>query len=136
MSNYLIGGVDRSERFEDDEDDEFEEWDIPRRRRMSRADEREIYYEFQREMKRDRAGVVAGWFACGLALLGIFSIGAVFIPFAAWFCLVGLLSSLFAFNARGFFINIFAAILTALGFIVSPSAWLAAASMIVAMHLS
>ena len=136
MSNYHIGGVGRSERFEDCEDEELEEWAAPRNRRMSRADERDIYCEFRRQMKRDRAGVVPGWFACGLALLGIFSIGAVFIPFAAIFCFIGLLTSLLAFNSRGFFINVFAVILTALGFILSPSAWLAAASVIVALHLN
>lgn len=102
----------------------------PRNKSELRMSERDLYDRVRRDIKRDRAGVSGGWFACGLALLGIFTIGGIFVPLATIVCFLAFISALLVLNIKGILINLFAVILIIVGFVVSPSAWIVAAAII------
>jgi preprotein translocase subunit SecF len=71
------------------------------------------------------AGVATGLIAAVFALLGIFSFGLVFLPFAVLFAGISLIRSILALNTKGMLTALFATILTVLGFVVSPTALIA-----------
>ena len=72
-----------------------------------------------------KAGLVSGIFGCIFAVLAIFTIGIIFLPFAVLFSVVSVSSSLIGLSATGFCVSIASIILTVIGFVTSPSAWLA-----------
>ena len=72
------------------------------------------------------AGVVVGILGCFFALLGIFTIGLVFLPFAVLFSAISLLRSLFSPNAAGIATAFISIVLTIVGFATSPAATIAA----------
>lgn len=78
-------------------------------------------------VKAKRTGVVAGIVAGVLALLGIFSVGLIFVPLAVLVALVGSIVALKNFNIGGLGTNILAWALIAVGVAVSPGIWVALA---------
>lgn len=77
--------------------------------------EREIVY-----VRVNTAGHTAGIIACFLAVLGIFTFGMFFVPFAAAFAFCGLLVAILNMNGSGIAINLFAWILVVVGVLMSP----------------
>jgi len=73
---------------------------------------------------RSSAGLFSGIFGCIFAILGIFTFGLVFLPFACLFSLVSLLRSASGVSASGFCAAVASCILTVIGFVVSPTTWL------------
>ena len=71
-------------------------------------------------IKPRNTGVLPGIIACVLAILGIFTIGFVFIPLAAIVALVGTIVAIINGNIGGIGIAILAWILTFVGLILSP----------------
>jgi hypothetical protein len=69
---------------------------------------------------RGNPGLLAGLLGCALAILGIFTLGFVFVPLAALCALVGLLRGISAFNASGIGTSLLAACLCLFGFASSP----------------
>jgi len=76
---------------------------------------------------RSSPGLATGLVGSVFALLAIFTIGVIFLPFAILFSLLSLTRSVSGFSAAGFCAAAMAVILTAIGFSTSPSAWLTAA---------
>ena len=72
------------------------------------------------------AGMMTGIFGSIFAILGIFTFGLLFIPFAMLFSFISLLSSILRPNGMGLMWAILSCILTVLAFVMSPTAWLAA----------
>jgi hypothetical protein len=83
--------------------------------------------------QRGNQGTMAGLLGCAFGVLGILTLGIVFVPLAALCSLVGLLNGLsgngsgIATSALGFF-------LTAVGFMFSPSLWFLTGGLLVASH--
>ncbi len=69
---------------------------------------------------RGNPGLLAGLLGCVLAVLGIFTLGFVFVPLAALCALVGLLRGISAFNISGIGTSLLAACLCFFGFVSSP----------------
>lgn len=65
-------------------------------------------------------GLLAGLLGCVLAILGIFTLGFLFVPLAAICAVVGLLRGLSAFNASGIGTSLLAACLCVFGIATSP----------------
>ncbi len=70
------------------------------------------------------SGVMSGVVGSVFAILGIFTIGPVFLPFAALFSLVSVLRSITGFSASGAAVALMSCILTGIGVALSPSMWL------------
>ncbi len=69
----------------------------------------------------ERTGILPAIIACVLAILGIFTIGILFIPLAA---IVGAIATYLAFSGKnlgGIGLSVLAWLLTIAGFILSPS---------------
>jgi hypothetical protein len=77
---------------------------------------------------RGNQGVAIGGFACAFAILGIFTLGVLFIPIAALLTLSSFSQSLRG-DGSGLLISVVGAILTGIGFATSPLLWLAVASL-------
>jgi len=73
---------------------------------------------------RGSAGLVAGIFGCIFGILGIFTVGIIFVPLAAICSVVGLLRGIFGGSASGIGLSILAAALAIWGVVVSPTLWL------------
>lgn len=71
-------------------------------------------------VKTNNAGSTAGIIACVLAVLGILTLGTVFVPLAAIVALFGTLGAMAHMNFSGIGINILAWILVVVGFATSP----------------
>lgn len=69
-------------------------------------------------------GIVAGMLGCVLGILGIFTLGIIFVPLAALCSLMGLIRGAMGGSAAGIGVSILGAILAIWGAIVSPSIWL------------
>lgn len=69
-------------------------------------------------------GVVAGLLGCGLAVIGIFTIGFVFVPLAAICSMVGVVRGVIGRNGGGIGVSLLGLALTVAGFVLSPSLWL------------
>jgi hypothetical protein len=76
------------------------------------------------------AGLMSGLFGCVFAFLAIFSFAMLFLPFAILFSTISLLRSISGLSATGFGAATVSIILTGIGFIVSPSAWLVVAGLL------
>lgn len=88
--------------------------------------------EFRRQMRQIRHqndGVVAGVFACVFGLLGMFSIGLIFVPLAAFCTMIGLVRGLTGPSVGGIGVSLLGAVVTALAIVVSPTVWVAIAAM-------
>ena len=75
------------------------------------------------------AGVLSGVAGSAFGLCAIFSFALLFLPFAILFSLVSLLRSASRGSAAGFCACAASSAFTAIGFVVSPSAWIAAAAL-------
>ena len=74
--------------------------------------------------RRGSPGVVAGLLGCVFGILGIFTLGFVFVPLAAVCSLIGLLRGLMGMSGAGIGLSVLGMVLTIVGFIFSPSLWL------------
>jgi len=68
-----------------------------------------------------KTGVVPGIIACVLAVLGIFTIGMVFVPLAAIVTLVGTIIAAKNAHWGGIGVNVLAWVLTLVGLFTSPA---------------
>jgi hypothetical protein len=78
-----------------------------------------------RTAQRRNHGVVAGILACVFAVLGIFTLGILFVPIAAFCGAVGLLRGAIAFNLSGLAVSALGILLSVVGVATSPSLLLA-----------
>ena len=78
-------------------------------------------------------GAIAGTFGCVFGILGVFTVGLLFVPLAALCSIVGLLRGIEGRSAAGIGISLLGAILTIAAIVSSPSLWLLLAAM-VAVH--
>jgi hypothetical protein len=74
--------------------------------------------------RQSNEGVVPGIIGCNFAVLGIFTLGIVFVPIAAVCSVVGMLLALAGRSSSGFGISAIAAALTFAGAVLSPGVWL------------
>ena len=70
-------------------------------------------------------GVTTGILGGVFAILGIFTFGLLFLPFAALFSIFSLLGSTYRPNALGMLMALTSCILTITGIVMSPTAWIA-----------
>jgi hypothetical protein len=77
-------------------------------------------------------GILAGVFACLFGILGIFTLGLVFVPLAALCSVIGMLRGLVGRSISGFSISLMGAFLAFIGVLVSPSLWLVVAGLLAA----
>jgi hypothetical protein len=70
--------------------------------------------------RRRNAGVLAGILGCVFAVLGIFTLGFLFIPIAALCSLIGLLNGISGLNIVGIAISTLSVFLTVVGLAFSP----------------
>lgn len=82
--------------------------------------------------RRGSPGVVAGLLGCVFGILGIFTLGFVFVPLAAVCSLIGLLRGLMGMSGAGIGLSVLGIVLTIVGFIFSPSLWLLFAASVAA----
>lgn len=75
------------------------------------------------------AGLASGIVGSIFAVLGIFSVALLFLPFAVLFSVLSLLRSITGPSASGFAAAMASSFLTVIGFVVSPTAWLAVAAL-------
>ena len=79
--------------------------------------------------RRENAGLLAGILGCIAGLLGIFSVGMLFVPIALICGLIGLLRGIGGSSAAGIGTSVLASFLGIVGFFVSPSLWLVLGAM-------
>jgi len=70
-------------------------------------------------------GMVAGIIACVIAVLGILTIGILFVPLAAIIALIGTIIAIKNKNMSGVGVNALAWVLVIFGFLTSPLLWVA-----------
>ena len=75
--------------------------------------------------KPKNSGIIPGIIACVLAVLGIFTIGILFVPLAAVVALIGTIVAVKNMNFGGIGVAVLAWILTIIGFATSPVLWAA-----------
>jgi hypothetical protein len=80
------------------------------------------------------AGAFTGLFGIIFAVIGIFTIGVVFVPIAAIFSFFSLVNSLSGRSGIGFLMSAISTVLTIVGFFTSPV--LMAATGLVAVHMA
>jgi hypothetical protein len=83
--------------------------------------------------QRGNQGTMAGIFGCVFGVLGIFTLGIVFVPLAALCSLIGLLNGLGG-NGSGLATSALGAFLAAIGFMTSPSLWFLTGGLLLASH--
>jgi hypothetical protein len=81
---------------------------------------------------RGNPGILAGVLGCLFGVLGILTLGVVFVPLAAFCSPVGLLRGLAGLSGSGIAVSLLAGVLTIMGFVFSPSLWLLAGGLLVA----
>jgi hypothetical protein len=81
--------------------------------------------------RRRNEGVLAGVFACVFGALGIFTLGIIFVPLAALCSAIGLLLALAGRSSSGFVTSMIGGVLTAIGFVFSPTLWLLVGGLLV-----
>lgn len=79
-------------------------------------------------------GILAGSLGIGFGLLGIFSIGLIFVPLAALCSFFGFARALGAANAPGVGLSLLGGLLTIFGAMVSPTVWALVAGGFLATH--
>ena len=70
-------------------------------------------------MKKN-SGIIPGIIACVLAILGMFTIGTLFVPLAVLVALIGTIIAVRSRNAGGIGVALLAWILTVVGLLLSP----------------
>jgi hypothetical protein len=89
--------------------------------------------ETRMSTQRGNQGVLAGLLGCGFGVLGILTLGIVFVPLAALCSLVGLINGLHG-NGSGLATSALGGVLTAVGFAFSPSLWVVTGGLLLAHH--
>jgi hypothetical protein len=79
-------------------------------------------------------GVLAGLLGCAFGVLGIFAWGLIFVPLAAICSFVGLLRAAGGLSLSGIGCSLLGGILTAWGFVASPSLWVLLGAGLLAAH--
>lgn len=79
-------------------------------------------------------GVIAGLFGCIFGILGIFTIGIIFVPLAALCSLIGLLRGMGGPSGSGIGISLLGGVLTFWGYTLSPSLLLMTGGLLLASH--
>lgn len=74
----------------------------------------------QLEAEKQGTGILAGIIACVLAVLGILTVGTIFVPIAAIVSLIGTIIAMKNKNGSGIGVNILAWVLTIIGLFTSP----------------
>jgi hypothetical protein len=69
-------------------------------------------------------GVLAGVLGCVFGILGILTLGIIFVPLAAVCSVIGIIRGVTGGSAAGIGVSILGAVLTVGGFVFSPSLWL------------
>jgi len=92
-----------------------------------------LAYRIERQ-RNSNAGFVAGLFGCLFGLLGIFTIGLIFVPLAALCAVVGILRGIIGGSMLGMGTSLLAGILAGFGVVSSPSLWLVLAGGIIASN--
>jgi hypothetical protein len=89
-------------------------------------------------LKRSQnAGLVAGLLGCLFGAIGIltFFLPVIFVPLAAFCAVIGLVRGIGGGSAAGIGTSLLAGVLSAIGFVVSPSLWLLVAGLLVASNV-
>ncbi len=84
---------------------------------------------------RGRPGILAGLLGCVFGVLGILTLGSVFVPLAALCSVIGLLRGLTGLSVSGIAVSLLGGVLTIIGFVVSPSLWLILSGLLVASQV-
>ena len=79
-------------------------------------------------IRQGNPGALAGGLGCIFAVLGIFTLGLLFVPIAAMCSLIAVARSCSRPNVVGIGISLLACALTVAGFMTSPSLWLLVAA--------
>ena len=75
--------------------------------------------------ERCSVGVIPGVLGFLFGLLGMYSaFGMMFVPLAAVFSVIGLVSGLLHLSGKGIFVSLIGAVLTLIGFADTPGLWL------------
>jgi hypothetical protein len=69
-------------------------------------------------------GVLAGLLGCAFGILGIFTLGIIFVPLGILCSVVGLLRAIFVLSGPGIGCSVLGIILSAWGVVTSPSLWM------------
>jgi hypothetical protein len=69
------------------------------------------------------------------AVLGIFTLGIIFVPLAAVCSVIGLLLAIAGRSSSGFLVSLLGGLLTTVGFILSPILWFLAGGLLVASQV-
>jgi hypothetical protein len=75
-------------------------------------------------------GILAGVLGCVFGVLGILTLGVVFVPLAALCSVLGLLRGLIGLSSSGIAVSLLGGVLTIIGFVFSPSLWLLAGGLL------
>ena len=78
--------------------------------------------------------MVVAVFGCLFGILGIFTLGIVFVPLAALCAVFGLCNALLNQKTATGLLSVMAGILAVAGFVLSPSLWLASALLLAPIH--
>lgn len=78
---------------------------------------------------RGSPGVLAGAMGCVFGILGVFTLGVVFVPLAALCSVIGFVRGVSGGSAAGIGMSLLGALLTIAGFVFSPSLWILFATM-------
>ena len=86
-------------------------------------------------VKQVNPGSTAGALACAFAVLGIFTLGVVFVPLAAFIALLGSVMAIMHLNIAGMAMNALAWFLVIIGILTSPVLLAFFFAMLSAMHI-
>lgn len=86
--------------------------------------------------RRGSQGLILGVLGCCFGILGIFTLGLIFVPVAVLFSLIGLMMGLSGRSASGTIAGIGGLTLSAIGFFASPALMLLASGLLVASQTS
>jgi hypothetical protein len=89
----------------------------------------------ERKRRSSSEGLLAGVFGCIFGVLGIFTLGLVFVPLAAVCSGIGLLFGLVGRSGSGFGVSLIGCLLTATGAALSPSVWVLLGGLFVASQV-
>ncbi len=80
--------------------------------------------------RSNNSGLLAGLLGCIFAILGIFTLGILFVPIAVICSLIGILSGVIGRSSTGVIVSLLAGVLSFFGFVYSPTLWLVVAAAI------
>lgn len=78
--------------------------------------------------------MISAAFGCVFGILGILTIGIVFVPLAFICATMGISSAAFNLNVQTAFVSSIALVLTAIGWVMSPSLWVLTGAIIAASN--